>query len=313
MTGIVCGAALLLSSASVAAPSAPAPIPDDATFAFLDAGRPDSLASDSIPTPPATVPEPRESPTLVERAKHGTVNLLSDGWWVFSSPARLNRRSAIGTAVVLGATAVLYQYDDEIYEATRRNKDEQPFKALIDFADSYVQIGFMPDAFKAEAGVAVVGYAFKSEPLKQIPIELIESHIIAGTLRNILKPIVGRAHPYQNLGPYHFDFGNGSSFPSGHTSVLFEIATVVSEHLHSAPVAAALYAAATLGAVQRVESQNHWPTDVFIPAVTGTLIAHTVMRRNAVRRAHDASSQSGWTPMFDVAPGGLRVGVSRGF
>jgi len=313
MTRIVCAIALVLASASVAAPSAPAPIPGDATLAFADARRPDSLATDSISTPPATVSEPSESPTLVDRAKHGTINLLSDAWWVFSSPARLNRRSAISTAVVLGVTAVLYQYDDEIYEATQRNKEEQPFKGLMDFTDLYVEIGFMPNAFKVEAGVAVVGYAFKSEPLKQISIELIESHIIAGTLRNILKPIVGRAHPYENLGPYHFDFDSGSSFPSGHTSILFEIATVVAEHVHSAPVTAVLYAAATLGAVQRVESRNHWPTDVFIPSVTGTLIAHTVVRRNAERRARDASSQSDWTPMFDVVPGGLRVGVSHGF
>jgi hypothetical protein len=313
MTGIVCGVALVLSSASVAASSASASIPGDTTLALADSTRPDSLAADSISTPPATVSEPGESPSLVDRAKHGTINLLSDTWWVFSSPARLNRRSAIGTAVVLGATAVLYQYDDEIFEATQRNKDEQPFKALMDFTDSYVEIGFMPNAFKVEAGVAVVGYVFKSEPLRQIPIELIESHIIAGTLRNILKPIVGRAHPYENLGPHHFEFNNGTSFPSGHTSVLFEIATVVAEHVHSAPVTAALYAAATLGAVQRIESQNHWPTDVFIPSITGSLIAHTVVRRNAERRARDASSESGWTPMLDVVPGGLRVGVSRGF
>ena len=38
-------------------------------------------------------------------------------------------------------------------------------------------------------------------------------------------------------------------------------------------------------AVQRVDSGNHWASDCFIPAVTGTLTARTVIHRNAERRA----------------------------
>ena len=259
-------------------------------------------------------PPPGEGPDLFARARNGTRNLLTDAWWVFSSPARMNARSAFGTGVVLGTTALLYSYDQDLYDATQRNRDEQPFKGIIDFAETYVPIGFMPDAFKVEAGVALVGYAFRSEPLRQIPIECIESHLIAGTLRNILKPLVGRAHPYEGLGPRHFDFNEGTSFPSGHTSIFFEIATVVSDHVHYAPVTVTLYAAAMLGAVQRIESQNHWPTDVLAPAVTGTLITRTVVRRNAERRERGPTSlrDAGWTPTLGVGRGGLQVGVTRG-
>jgi membrane-associated phospholipid phosphatase len=190
----------------------------------------------------------------------------------------------------------------------------EPFKSLMNFADSYIPYGFMPNAFKIEVPVALLGYAIKSEPLQQIPVECIESHLIAGALRNILKPIVGRAHPYENLGPHHFEFNQGTSFPSGHTSVLFETATIVSEHVHSTPVTVILYAAAGLGAVQRVESQNHWPSDVLFPAITGTVISHTIVRRNAERRAKDGTAveRTGWTPMLDVGAQGWRVGVQRG-
>jgi membrane-associated phospholipid phosphatase len=273
--------------------------------------RPDSTAA-----PTTSAPAPSESPGLYQRAKRGASNLLFDTWWVFSSPARLNRGSAFATGIVVGATATTYAYDQDLYDATQRNRDEQPFKSLMDFADSYVPIGFMPDAFKVEGGVALLGYAFRSEPLRQIPVECMESHLIAGALRNILKPLVGRAHPYEGLGPRHFEFNQGTSFPSGHTSVLFEIATVVSEHVHSAPVAATLYAAATLGAVQRVESQNHWPSDVLFPAVTGTVIAHTIVRRNAERRAAGGVGSlepAGWSPMLYASRDGWRIGVRRGF
>jgi hypothetical protein len=272
----------------------------------VSATRADSALSSTTPA----------TPSLVDRAKNGTLHLLSDTWWVFSSPARLNRHSALGTGVVLATTAALYAYDQDLHDATQRNRDQQPLKGLMDFADAYVPIGFMPNAFKIEAGVALVGYTFRSEPLRQIPIECIESHLIAGTLRNILKPLVGRAHPYEELGPRHFEFNQGTSFPSGHTSIFFEIATVVSEHVRSAPVTAGLYTLAALGAVQRVESQNHWPSDVFVPAVTGTLIARTIVRRNAERREQGRMGVSvvrdaGWTPLLTVRHDGVRVGFRR--
>ena len=299
-------AALLLSSVTSSAQSV---APDSTVTPVMS---PDTVATDSVVVPRPLPPEAYESPSLMDRAKKGTANFLSDTWHVVSFPARLNGPSALGTAAFVGATVVLFQYDQDIFDATQRNQNEQPFKNLMDFADKYVEIGFMPNAIKVEAGVAVIGYVVKYEPLKQIPVELIESHLIAGGLRNILKPIVGRAHPYEDLGPHHFEFNNGTSFPSGHTSVLFEIATIVSEHAHAWPVTGALFGLATLGAVQRVESKNHWPTDVFVPMVTGTAIAHTIVRRNAERRERDATLQSGWTPMLDVAPGGVRVGMRRG-
>jgi hypothetical protein len=282
--------------------------------------QPDSTNSSATLADSTAAPRPDstaspKSRSLYGRAERGAKNFLLDTWWIFSSPGRLNRNSALATAAVLGAEAITYAHDQELYDATQRNKDVQPFKSLMNFADSYIPYGFMPNAFKVEVPVALLGYAIKNEPLRQIPVECIESHLIAGGLRNILKPIVGRAHPYEDLGPRHFEFNQGTSFPSGHTSVLFETATIVSEHVHSTPVTVILYAAATLGAVQRVESQNHWPSDVLFPAITGTVISHTIVRRNAERRAKDgtqAAERTGWTPMLDLGREGWRFGVQRG-
>ena len=313
VTRVIWTVALLLAiQVSVVAAQAPTEStgasPPDSTAA------PGTLSDSTAAARPAATAS-AEKHSLYSRAERGARNFLSDTWWVFSSPARLNRNSALATAAVLGAEAITYAHDQELYDATQRNQDVQPFKGLMNFADSYIEFGFMPTAFKVEAPVALLGYAIKSEPLRQIPVECIESHLIAGALRNILKPIVGRAHPYENLGPRHFEFNEGTSFPSGHTSVLFEVATIVSEHVHSVPVTVSLYTLAGLGAIQRVESQNHWPSDVLFPAVTGTVIAHTIVRRNAERRARDsgATEPTGWTPMFDMGPQGWRVGVQRGF
>ena len=63
--------------------------------------------ADSTAAAAATPPKPAESPGLYARAKRGTVNFLSDTWWVFSSPARLNRRSALAAGTT-GPVAFSY-------------------------------------------------------------------------------------------------------------------------------------------------------------------------------------------------------------
>ncbi len=329
---VVSRTGLLIASLCIAGSVAPAIAAEAFEGLQVSADADSSAVVDSIPaadslamTPPVTTPAPappdttaphRESRNLYERAVSGAGHFVSDAWYILSAPARLNLVSAAGTAAVFGAEAVLYANDEAIYAASQRNQANSSYRNVMDFADSYAPIGFMPHAFTAEAGVAIIGYATGYDPLKQIPIECIESHIIAGSIRNVLKPIVGRAHPYEKLGSRHFEFDEGTSFPSGHTSIFFELATIVSEHVDRVPVTVALFAGATLGAWQRIDSGNHWPSDVFLPAVTGTLIAHTVVQRNAARRERDASSAAvpaqGWTPLLAVGTDSWRLGVTRG-
>jgi len=236
------------------------------------------------------------------------VNFSSDTWYVVTSPARLNRSSAIQAGLVLGATAALYQYDQDIWNAAQRNADDQTFQAVKDVGDAVVPIGFMPHAFMVEGGTWVIGEATGIEPLRVIPVQLAESHLIAGGIRNVLKLAVGRKHPFEDQGSQAF--GGGGSFPSGHTSVLFEIATVVSDHAHSIPVTVMLYSLATAGAVQRVQTGAHWSSDVLLPAVTGTAIAATVVRRNDQREARDAGR---WQPEFGVVNGQTQFALTRHF
>jgi len=107
-------------------------------------------------------------------------------------------------------------------------------------------------------------------------------------VRNLGKIMVGRRHPYENVGPYEYEFAKGTSFPSGHTSVVYELATIATMNTHSLPVAIAGYSLATCVAVQRIESRNHWPSDVFIAGLYGTLVARTVVHQHEKREAKAA-------------------------
>jgi len=207
----------------------------------------------------------------------------SDLWYVVSSPGRIDRRSAGWLAGVLAVGGVVYAYDAELYEAALRNRDVQPYRALSDLGEALEPVGFMGNTNPFYIAALGVGWALQVDWLTNVPAQILESHAISGGLRNAAKVLIGRRRPFESDDPRDFEFDGGTSFPSGHASVVFEVATILSHHAHSPPVTVLLYTAATGVAVQRVNESAHWPSDVYAAAVSGTLIARTVVRRNEER------------------------------
>jgi membrane-associated phospholipid phosphatase len=210
--------------------------------------------------------------------------VLSDVWYVASSPARINRSTVKWGVAFLAGTALLYAYDQEISDAFQRSRGNGVYDAVIDAGEVIDPIGIMGHTIPYYVGAAVVGWAIGYKPLHRIPLEVVESHLIAGGIRNGSKLLLGRRRPTENFGPRRFEFNGGTSFPSGHTSVAFEIATILSRHIDRTPVSWTCYALATTVALQRIDSRGHWPSDVVLSAVTGTLVARIVVHRNEERR-----------------------------
>ncbi len=278
---------------------------------------PDSVAADTSMTPattdtvaaPALAPGPsRPKRRFAGKVWQGAKDFGSDCWYVAKSPTRITTTSAAVAALVIGGEAALYANDDAILRASRQNRGEPVYDAVIDVGDAIEPLGLMAHTNPIYLGLWVVGSAFNIDPLQHIAPEILESHLIAGGIRNGLKFVVGRRHPFEDEGPRAFDFGHGTSFPSGHTSIYFELATILSHHAHFVPATVALYGVAAAGAVQRVESRSHWASDVLLPAVTGTVIARTVVRRHEQRSKDDGAKAS-----LTVKNGTLRLAVERGF
>lgn len=221
--------------------------------------------------------------------------LGSDTWTVFSSPARLDRTGVAWLAGTAVATAVVYNNDDAIRRAFLRQHGNPVYDAALKLGDNLEPIGYMGRTAPWYIGAMGLGYALGNRPLTVIPAQVLESHFIAGGVRNVAKVVVGRRRPFEDRGPRDFSFDGGTSFPSGHTSIAFEIATIVSSHARRWPVTACSYALATTVAMQRVDSGNHWASDVLVPAVTGSFIAKTVVRRHEERA---------WAIVPSLTPGG---------
>jgi len=219
---------------------------------------------------------------LVGRVGRGVANFGSDVWAVVSGPFR-SPTSLMWTGAALGVASILYTNDQAILDAAVRNRNEQGMKQVVDAGQKVEPLGLMGRTNPYYMGALAAGYVLNVPPMRTVALEILESHMIAGGVRNVAKIVVGRHHPYDNQGPYAFEFGVGTSFPSGHTSVGYELATILTMNTHSVPVGVASYGLATALAVQRVESRNHWASDVFVAGVYGTLIAHTVVKQHNMR------------------------------
>jgi undecaprenyl-diphosphatase len=233
-----------------------------------------------------------EEQQIVENKRHPLRDLgnmgkiyLSDSWHIYSSPGRINRHDAYWLAAFTATAGILYAYDQDIYDRLKRNEDDRLYRPFRKIGKTFEPIGMMGNTNKYYFGGLAAGYIFKIRPLMEISAQILESHFIAGGVKNVANIVVGRTRPHEGKGPRYFEFNKGTSFPSGHTSSIFQVATVLSHHLRFRPATIILYGIATSVAFQRVTSDSHWPSDVFIAAVYGTAVSRAVIRLHENRKA----------------------------
>ena len=107
---------------------------------------------------------------------------------------------------------------------------------------------------------------------------LLAYELILGTLTlwlvvELVKILVHRSRPFIRLTQARIVGyrARGRSFPSGHTSQAFFMATLMAQHFHpSVWVAFLLYAAALLVGITRMYVGAHYPRDVLAGAILGS-------------------------------------------
>jgi membrane-associated phospholipid phosphatase len=93
---------------------------------------------------------------------------------------------------------------------------------------------------------------------------------------------VGRARPFMDEGHLSFrpfTFGNDyASFISGHSWSAFGISTIVARQIDQPWAWVGFYSLATITALSRLYSDNHWLTDVVLGSVLGYVISNAIWR-----------------------------------
>jgi len=107
-----------------------------------------------------------------------------------------------------------------------------------------------------------------------------EAFLAANAAGTVVKIAAGRARPYAHLGKGAFRPFKArtayTSFPSGHTTSAFAVASVFAARWESAWAGAAVYLVAAGTAFERVYDDKHWFSDVFIGAALGTAVGRHI-------------------------------------
>jgi membrane-associated phospholipid phosphatase len=121
------------------------------------------------------------------------------------------------------------------------------------------------------AGMFTAGRFVGSPRFRAMTYDMLDAAVVNFTYAEVLKAAVGRERP------------NGQdekSFPSGHTSNAFALASVAQLH-YGWKVGVPAYALAGLMGVSRIHEDKHWLSDVVAGAALGYVVGRTVVRVNS--------------------------------
>jgi membrane-associated phospholipid phosphatase len=215
---------------------------------------------------------------------YGVKTGFSDLGYIYSSPARINTNSALWVGGILALGGVIFAYDQEIYNAFKRNQDHALYKPIREVGEFFEPLGYMGFTNKYYFSALVLGYLTGYRPLLYFSVDILEAYFIAGLFKNGANVLVGRRRPAYGEGPYSFKFADGTSFPSGHALNVVQLARTLSHHIRFLPVQVAAYGIAATVCLERITSDAHWPSDVYVGAVFGWAVAAEVLRLNDKRR-----------------------------
>jgi membrane-associated phospholipid phosphatase len=127
----------------------------------------------------------------------------------------------------------------------------------------------------------LVGQLIGDKALSRVALRAGGAALVAGSVTTALKFVVGRSRPSQADDADVFrPFSGWNSFPSGHTTLAFAVATAIADETDDGWSDALVYGAATVTAFARVNDDRHWTSDVLAGALVGHLSARWLSRRH---------------------------------
>ena len=226
--------------------------------------------------------------------------IFSDLKYVTTSPFRWDRRDWMTAGLVMGGTGFFIGLDEEIenfFEDTRNSTTDDLANIFEPFGNGIITIPTL-------AAFYLFGHFDENYKAKRTALIATESFLITGLYTTILKVTLARHRPSTGSSSTTFDgfTTDHKSFPSGHTSTAFAIATVVANEYEETPYIKPIsYGIATLTGLSRINDEKHWASDVFFGAALGYFTSKTILH------LHDNRQGQHFTiyPQVDNNGGGL--------
>ncbi|OWW18456.1 hypothetical protein AYR66_00435 [Noviherbaspirillum denitrificans] len=232
----------------------------------------------------------RSFPSGVFSPSYGTL-VLDDFVHVIRSPSQWTdeewRHAGIAAASVVAVGALLDRraYDRSVRMRARENEQR---------AKNFERIGTNGTVLTVLGGFYIAGRMGNAESMYVAQDGLASSLIASAVITPALKLIVGRKRPRENEGTLTLSpfSDKNSSFPSGHTTQAFVLASTIASHYDELWVKSLVYGLATMTGVARAYHGAHFTSDVVAGALVGTYVGKSVAAYNSARRTNVNSTFS---------------------
>ncbi len=226
-----------------------------------------------------TVPLLAGEPPIVRAVRQEAQRYLTDAGGIATAPLHWDERTWKQVALILAADGAAFAVDEEVAEVVQRNRTP----ASEDLSRFVTPLGG-GRGLQLAAATFVTGLVLRKPELRDTGREAVEASFLAsGIITPTLKRIAGRTRP---------NGGDDASFPSGHATNAFAIASVFAARSEGRVVPTIAYTLATAVAVARVHDNVHYTSDVFAGAVIGTAVGRSLVARH--RRAATAVPRVTW-------------------
>ncbi len=218
----------------------------------------------------------------------GVINILSDDFesafadlgFIANDFVDFDNSSAIKFGGVAVGTAALTYADNPLYDYIERHKVRKSgTEKFLEVVDNF---GTIPVADGLAVGIYLTGLIAKDEAVRTTGRLLVETLILSGFTTITTRMMIGRSRPYNELGsgtfkPFTLDYFY-HSFPSGHITISFAMATLLSHRIDTWWAYTGFYSLAALNTASRLYFSAHWASDTFVSAAIGTLSALAVLK-----------------------------------
>ena len=215
----------------------------------------------------------------------------------------------IASLVIAGGLSALLQIDFPVIQFIRATH--------VQFLENIGRIGNRLGHGSTLVFISAVallgGYVWKQQWLKQIGVQTLLAHGIAGLITQIIKHSIGRPRPrfahqeHWLIGP---SFQSGiDAFPSGHSSASFAVAAVFARHFPR--YAWVIYGSAAFVAFSRIIKGSHFPSDACVGALLGYAVGYVLSRPLGVWRTSFIESLAKGLPYFVGGFGLLWIAVQK--
>jgi membrane-associated phospholipid phosphatase len=226
---------------------------------------------------------------------------VADTAGLLTAPSNWNSDDWKKAAGVTAILAGLFLADEKIDHEAQNHRS--PFTDDVSSATTSLGGSRGP---QISVALVVGGILFHSPNTRDMGREAIEAGLFSSLLDQlVLKRAFGRERPFQSNGETNFHVGSShDSFPSGHATEAFSVASVIAMRAPGWVIPALAYTGATLVAFDRVNDRVHFSSDVFAGAVLGTVTGRWLVARHRREEKKGAPTAAS----FDIVP--IRNGLS---